>query len=156
MVGYCVSKCAALSFTDGVRIELKKWGVQVVSIEPHLFRTNLIGMEAQHKALRDLWLSSRHVTLADYGEEFFEGAKRALDHGIGSARTNIPDVVEAMYDSVTIRYPESHRKVCSSELERLRCWLLINILPSFLQDYLLHKGTAYITGPPAGLSKKSV
>lgn len=147
MVGYCVSKCAALSFTDGVRIELQKWNVKVVSIEPHLFRTNLIHMEAQHKALRRLWETSRPVTREDYGDKFFEGAQKLLDHGIGTARSNIPDVVQAMYDSVTVKYPESHRKVCSSELERLRCWFLINVIPRWLQDYLLHMGAAFITGP---------
>lgn len=154
MVGYCVSKCAALSFTDGIRIELMKWNVQVISIEPHLFRTNLIAMESQHKALRSLWDSSRPVTREDYGEEFFGGAKKLLDHGIGTARTNIPDVVDAMYDSVTVRYPEIHRKVCSSELERIRCWFLINIIPRGLQDYLLHMGAAFVTGKPVKLAKK--
>lgn len=149
MVGYCVSKCAALSFTDGIRIELKKWNIKVISVEPHLFRTNLIAMEAQHKALRNLWDTSRQVTRDDYGEPFFEGATRLLDHGIGTARTNIPDVVQAMFDSVTLKYPESHKKVCSSELEHLRCWFLIYILPSCLQDFLLHKGAQFITGKPA-------
>ena len=157
MVGYCVSKCAALSFTDGIRVELKKWNVQVISIEPHLFRTNLVAVEAQHKALRNLWDTSMPVTRQDYGEEFFEGAKRLLDQGIGSARTNIPDVVDAMFDSVTVRYPELHKKVCSSELERIRCWLLINIIPSALQGYLLQLGAAFVTGKPARLlqQKKS-
>ena len=148
MVGYCVSKCAALSFTDGVRIELKKWNIQVVSIEPHLFRTNLIAMEQQHKALRRLWDTSRPVTRDDYGEQFFGNAQKLLDHGIGTARTNIPDVVRAMYDSVTVRYPELHKKVCSSALEQLRCWFLINIIPRALQDFLLHMGAKFITGPP--------
>jgi len=149
MVGYCMSKCAALSFTDGVRIELQKWNIQVVSIEPHLFRTNLIAMEQQHKALRRLWDSSRPITKQDYGENFFEGAKKLLDHGIGTARTNIPDVVDAMYDSVMVKYPEIHKKVCSSELERIRCWFLINIIPRALQDFLLHMGAKFVTGAPA-------
>lgn len=148
MVGYCVSKCAALSFTDGIRIELKKWNIQVISIEPHLFRTNLIAMEAQHKALRQLWDTSRPVTRQDYGEQFFDGAKKLLDHGIGTARTNIHDVVSAMYDSVTIRHPEVHKKVFSSELERLRCWFLINVLPRAIQDYLLAWGASLVTGKP--------
>lgn len=150
MVGYCASKCASLSFTDGIRIELKKWNIKVISIEPHLFRTNLIAMEAQHKALQRLWDTSRSVTRQDYGPEFFEGAKKLLDHGIGTARTNIPDVVDAMYDSVTIESPESHKRVLSSDLERLRVWFLINVIPSSLQDFLLSKGAAYITGPTAG------
>lgn len=132
---------------------MKKWNVQVISIEPHLFRTNLIAMEAQHKALRHLWDTSREVTKQDYGEEFFEGAKKLLDSGIGTARTNIPDVVQAMYDSVTIKYPELHKKVCASELERLRCWFLINIVPSALQNNLIHWVASYITGKPALLTK---
>lgn len=154
MVGYCVSKCAALSFTDGIRIELDKWGIQVVSIEPHLFRTNLIAMEQQHKALESLWESSRLVTREDYGDHFFKGAQKLLDHGIGTARTNIDDVVQAMFDSVTIKHPELHKTVCSSELERFRCWLLINILPPSLQSFLLAKGASFITGAPAMLLKK--
>lgn len=150
MVGYCASKCAALSFTDGIRIELKKWNIKVISIEPHLFRTNLIAMEAQHKALQRLWDTSRPVTRQDYGDPFFEGAKKLLDHGIGTARTNIPDVVQSMFDSVTIVHPETHKRVLSSDFERLRVWFLINVIPSSLQDLLLSKGAAYITGPTAG------
>lgn len=153
MVGYCVSKCAAQSFTDGVRIELLKWNIQVVSIEPHLFRTNLVAHEAQHKALRRLWDSSRQVTRDDYGEHFFDGAKKLLDHGIGTARTNIPDVVQAMYDSVTVRSPELHNKIFSSNFERLRCWFLINVLPNWLQTYLLSMGAAFITGKPVMLTQ---
>lgn len=148
MVGYCVSKCAALAFTDGIRIELQKWNIQVISIEPHLFRTNLIAMEAQHKALKNLWNESRPVTREDYGEEFFAGAQRLLDYGCGTARTNITDVVQAMYDSITIKYPESHKRVLSSDLERLRCWFLIHIIPRALQDYLLSRGATFITGTP--------
>lgn len=151
MVGYCVSKCAALSFTDGIRIELKKWNIQVISIEPHLFRTNLIAMDAQHKALEKLWEESRNVTRQDYGDEFFGGAKHLLDHGIGTARTNIKDVVGAMYDSITIRYPEVSKKVCSSEIERIRCWFLINIIPRALQDYLLAWGATFVTGKPSAI-----
>lgn len=155
MVGYCASKCAALSFTDGIRIELQKWNIKVISIEPHLFRTNLIAMDAQHKALQKLWDTSKPLTRKDYGESFFEGAKRLLDHGIGTARTNIPDVVDAMYDSIILKSPESHKRVLSSELERIRVWFLINIIPSSLQDYLLSKGAAYITGPTAGITAKA-
>lgn len=148
MVGYCVSKCAALAFTDGLRIELQKWNIQVISIEPHLFRTNLIAMEAQRRSLRNLWENSRSITREDYGEDFFQGALKLLDYGCGTARTNISDVVQAMYDSVTIRYPETHNRVLSSDLERLRCWFLIHIIPRALQDFLLSRGATYITGTP--------
>lgn len=155
MVGYCVSKCAALSFTNGIRIELEKWGIKVVSIEPHLFNTNLVAREAQRNALVKLWQDSKSITKYDYGEQFFDGALKLLDRGTDSARDNIPDVVQAMYDSVTLQYPERNRKICSSELERFRVWFMINILPPFLQDFLLSFGATFLTGKPDLLKEDS-
>lgn len=39
MVGYCMSKSAVISFSDGLRREMKKWEIDVICIEPHLFRS---------------------------------------------------------------------------------------------------------------------
>lgn len=153
MVGYCASKYAALGFTDGARSELVKWGVKVVSVEPHLFNTNLIAQEQQSKAFELLWQQSRQVTRDDYGDEFFRGGAALMNRAISSARTNIDDVVQALYDSVTVRYPELHRVVCSSELERLRCWFGLNVIPGNLRDFLLHFGTAWVVGKPTRLDQ---
>lgn len=37
-VAYCMSKAAVIAFNDGLRRELAKWNIEVVSIEPHLYR----------------------------------------------------------------------------------------------------------------------
>lgn len=37
-VAYCMSKAIVIAFTDGLRRELAKWNIEVVSIEPHLYR----------------------------------------------------------------------------------------------------------------------
>lgn len=37
-VAYCMSKGAVITFSDGLRRELAKWGIEVVCIEPHLYR----------------------------------------------------------------------------------------------------------------------
>jgi short-subunit dehydrogenase len=42
MVGYCMSKSAVISFSDGLRREMKKWEIDVICIEPHLFRSQKI------------------------------------------------------------------------------------------------------------------
>lgn len=151
-----MSKCAALSFTNGIRIELLKWGVKVVSIEPHLFNTNLVSRAAQQNALKTLWQTSKPITRHDYGDEFYEGAVKLLDRGTDSARNNISDVVNAMYDAVTLKYPARETKVCSSQLERLRVWFMINILPAFVQDFLLAWGASLITGKPALVEQKQL
>lgn len=38
MIGYCMSKSGVISFSDGLRREMKKWGIEVVCIEPHLMK----------------------------------------------------------------------------------------------------------------------
>lgn len=37
-VAYCMSKGAVISFSDGLRREISKWGIEVVCIEPHLYK----------------------------------------------------------------------------------------------------------------------
>lgn len=37
-VAYCMSKGAVIGFSDGLRREAAKWGVEVVCIEPHLYK----------------------------------------------------------------------------------------------------------------------
>lgn len=147
-----MSKCAALAFNDGVRVELKKWNIQVISIEPNLFQTNLIAADAQRENLHKIWKTSREVTRRDLGEDYFNGSLKLLDFGLGTARTNITDVIDTMYDSVTIKYPERHYWVCASLFERLYSWSLINIVPVSLQDLLMNRIVLYITGPPKCIS----
>lgn len=147
-----MSKCAALAFNDGMRVELRKWNIQVISIEPHLFQTNLIAANTQRSHLRRLWETSRDVTRKDLGEGYFEGALKLLDFGLGTARTNINDVIDTLYDSVTIKYPECHYWICSSTWERLYSWLLINVIPLNVQDFLMSRIVLYITGSPECIS----
>lgn len=37
-VSYCMSKGAVITFSDGLRRELAKWNIEVVCIEPHLYK----------------------------------------------------------------------------------------------------------------------
>ena len=37
-VAYCMSKGAVITFSDGLRRELAKWNIEVVCIEPHLYK----------------------------------------------------------------------------------------------------------------------
>lgn len=37
-VAYCMSKGAVITFSDGLRREAAKWGIEVVFVEPHLYK----------------------------------------------------------------------------------------------------------------------
>lgn len=36
-VGYCMSKSATIALTTGLRVELAKWGVKAINIEPFFY-----------------------------------------------------------------------------------------------------------------------
>ena len=92
MVGYCVSKAAVISFSEGLRREMKKWNVDVITIEPHLFNTNLCNSEANHQLLLNAWSETPADIKSDYGECYFEGFQRFLNKVLGSARPRILNV----------------------------------------------------------------
>lgn len=93
MVGYCVSKAAVISFSEGLRREMKKWDIDVITIEPHLFNTNLVNSEVNHEQLRRAWSETDNDIVEAYGECYFEGYQRFLNKVLGSARPRVFNVI---------------------------------------------------------------
>jgi len=148
IVSYCVSKASLVSFSDGLRREVSKWGINVVTIEPHLFRTNLVNSENQHSALDNAWKNSLKEVQESYGESYFEGYKRYLDKMIDSARGSVEDVVDTMVVAVTDKFVARSYRVVKNDLENLRLGIY-RFIPERALDligYLL-----YDIGKPAAL-----
>lgn len=93
MVGYCVSKAAVISFSDGLRREMKKWNIDVITIEPHLYNTNLVNSKVNHDQLQRAWRETPDDIKQAYGECYFEGYQRFLNKVLGSARPRISNVI---------------------------------------------------------------
>ncbi|KAF8793641.1 D-beta-hydroxybutyrate dehydrogenase like protein [Argiope bruennichi] len=72
-VGYCMSKSAAIALSVGLRIELMKWGVKVISIQPFLYKTPLTNEDTVIELTEKTWLKSDPQTREDYGRPHFRG-----------------------------------------------------------------------------------
>lgn len=147
MVAYSMSKAAVISFSEGLRRELKKWSIDVISIEPHLFRTNLCNDQVQKKQLLDAWKATPEVVREAYGDCYLDGYRKFLDKVLGSARPQINRVVDAMMMAVTHKFVAPEYRVMG-DLERIRI-AVYNFLPVRFLDTLSHNLSAFYTGKPA-------
>jgi len=148
---YSMSKHAAVSFADGLRREMKKWGITVHSIEPTLYKTPIAANDALKSNLKTNWEATPIEIQESYGEEYFKAFQDKLAIMTNMAKGNINEVVEDMLDAVAGKRPKT-RYVPSTAVQ-LRARLLTAI-PTELQDFLLCK-----SGPkcaPAGATHNGI
>lgn len=151
MVGYCVSKCGVISFSDGLRREMKKWDIDVITIEPHLFNTNLVNNEANHRILNKAWEETPSDIKADYGDDYFVGYQVFLNKVLGSARPQVSRVVETMFTAVTDEFVGTCYPVLG-DVESLRIWMW-GFWPNRALDLLSYYAAVCTTGQPAAVIK---
>lgn len=147
MVGYCVSKCGVISFSEGLRREMKKWNIDVITIEPHLFNTNLVNNEVNHRLLNKAWDETPSDIKEAYGDCYFTGYQRFLNKVLGSARPRVGQVVETMYTAVTEQLVSPSYLVLG-DIEALRIWMW-TFWPTRALDYLSYYAAILQTGEPA-------
>ena len=146
MVGYCVSKAAVISFSEGLRREMKKWAIDVITVEPHLFNTNLVNNEYNHRVIQKAWDETPEEIRADYGDVYFAGYKNFLNKVLGSARPRISHVVETMFTAVTEEFVGPSYLVMG-DLEALRVWMW-SFWPTRALDFLSYYAAILQTGKP--------
>jgi len=151
MVGYCVSKCGVISFSEGLRREMKKWDIDVITIEPHLFNTNLVNNEANHRILNKAWEETPDDIKEAYGDKYFSGYQVFLNKVLGSARPRIQHVVETMFTAVTDQFVGPSYQVLG-DVESLRVWMW-SFWPTRALDFLSYYAAIIQTGQPAAKLK---
>lgn len=146
MVGYCVSKCAVISFSDGLRREMKKWDIDVVTIEPHLFNTNLVNNENNHRIVNQAWEQTPVDVREAYGDVYFDGYRTFLNKVLGSARPRVNHVVETMTTAVTEEFVSPSYFVLN-DIEHLRVFAY-NFIPTRVLDLISYYAAILQTGQP--------
>jgi hypothetical protein len=148
---YCVSKAALISFTQGLRRELSKWSIDVISIEPHLFRTNLVYQERQLNDLAKAWNESPDSTRAAYGEQYYQRFRKFVQRMLDTARGDTRIVVQTVQNALLDPAPLPCYRVLAHPLERVR-FLAYDLLPESLLDQLAHLVMKNQTGEPDAIN----
>lgn len=151
MVGYCLSKSAVISFSDGLRREMVKWGIDVITIEPHLFNTNLVNNEANHRIIHHAWAETSKEIRDAYGDAYFQGYQIFLNKVLASARPRVSAVVDTIFSAVTEQFVSPVYMVLG-DLESLRVWMW-TFWPTRALDYLSYLAAIAQTGQPIARMK---
>lgn len=133
-VGYSMSKHAMVSFADGLRREMKKWGVKVITVEPGLYRTRMTTEDAVNKGLENNWQKTPDIVKESYGQDYFEAFRKSLLKAQQTARTNILEVIETLQEAVLVENP-NYTYRCAGVKDLIRFWIM-SIMPTPIMDIL--------------------
>ncbi|MCY4081540.1 MAG: SDR family oxidoreductase [Caldilineaceae bacterium] len=124
---YCASKFALEAFTDGMRLELKPWGIEVVSVQPGAIKT-------------EIWNKARAYVdseLRKYPPNAFEKYGPLLDKMAESLEkpkgVGADEVARTVETALTVAKPKARYLVGRDAL--IRSW--IESLPTSLRDRLI-------------------
>ncbi|KAF2351382.1 Short-chain dehydrogenase/reductase SDR [Trinorchestia longiramus] len=148
---YSMSKHAAVSFADCLRLEMRKWNISVHTVEPTLYRTPITNVENLHRSLDQTWQECPAEVRRSYGQEYLKDFKVTVNNHMSNAKPSekIKEVIADMVDAVAGQEPLP-RYVPSVETQ-IRCRLL-STLPAKMRDTLLLKG--HPKTPPAFLAAR--
>ncbi|XP_055346861.1 retinol dehydrogenase 16-like [Paramacrobiotus metropolitanus] len=140
MVGYSMTKHAQIALADGLRRELKKFGIKVSLVEPGAYKTTMNDAAVGLSAVDKHWQNSSEEMRTFYGEAYYAAFKKHLEKVSASSCARLSEPVDCMEDAVISEHPKL-RYVPGSTGARLRGFIL-PFLPYCVQDYLMKMAAA--------------
>ncbi|GFT82676.1 estradiol 17-beta-dehydrogenase 2 [Nephila pilipes] len=103
---YTTSKYAAVGFTNALRQELNIWGIKVISIEPEMFKTELLNLQAIHNQVDPSFRNLDDSLKDDLDENFANSFVKLKDCFLFLASPRLNAVVEDLESAVSLVYPD--------------------------------------------------
>ena len=131
---YSMSKYALEAFSDGLRYEMKPWGVSVHIIEPGMFQTNILDKSNLRNEWKDIWEIQPEEIKQSYGEEYYRSAVDITDDLVNTlASPNTHKVVNSVCHAVLSSSPKSRYPV---GFDAHTLWMAIATLPTTIGDFI--------------------
>ena len=150
---YSMSKHAAISFSDGLRRETRKWGIKVSTIEPMVYKTPMAGSDYFTREVEKQWNESSDDVRQLYGQEYYENYKTRKDTlKVTTAGDNIYEVIDKMVDAIRNPDPKIRYVAIPGKKFHKIAIFLAQLLPLEVSDQMFaHKTTG--APKPAGLQQ---
>ncbi|XP_049838211.1 short-chain dehydrogenase/reductase family 9C member 7-like [Schistocerca gregaria] len=111
MSPYCMSKSAVISYCDALRVEMKKWGVSVCTVEPSSYMTGLNNPDhfkaTISKNFQTCPLSVREAYGLDYDDKCSE--RMSLLTFLAKRNPSIDNVIHELVEACIGRYSKVRR-----------------------------------------------
>jgi NAD(P)-dependent dehydrogenase (short-subunit alcohol dehydrogenase family) len=145
MSSYCATKHAAEAFTSSLRMEMKSWGIPVVTMNPSFHKTPIVagGVSNTVKA----WKLVDPDTQAQYGEAYVNGMIKQTGL-VDLVLWNPMNVVYALEDAVSKVRPQSQYLVgCDAKT----VFPVYRMMPTWLSEFLVGLGVRFAIPKPAAM-----
>mmetsp|Transcript_6242 Transcript_6242/g.13479 ORF Transcript_6242/g.13479 Transcript_6242/m.13479 type:complete len:334 (-) Transcript_6242:246-1247(-) len=131
---YCASKYAVEAYSDGLRIDMRPWGVTVHIIEPGVFPNTGLYQRFQ-TGLDKAWDATTPELRAAYGEDFKAAMRESLGKAKSSNSTNKDTtlVPKAVVHALTSARPLYRYKVGKDSQNIIP---IVKMLPEAVTDWL--------------------
>ncbi|XP_006007120.1 D-beta-hydroxybutyrate dehydrogenase, mitochondrial-like [Latimeria chalumnae] len=133
---YTLTKRGLTAFCDSLRIEMKKFGVQVSMIEPGNF-SPATRIQPQHTA-EEVWSKLSEENKSTYKWEYIKEVTELIKQELQNGNANVNEVIEAIVDALTSATPKAHYRVASA-LEKVLVFLCIHF-PAYVTDTIFSFG----------------
>ncbi|NXE99252.1 RDH16 dehydrogenase, partial [Menura novaehollandiae] len=132
--GYCISKYGVEAFSDSLRREMRRFGVQVSIIEPGGFQTGIIDPAPLVKSFARLWEQLPAEAQAAYGRHYVDkyAKNTVLAHRLSSSR--LSHVTDAMTHALLSRCPRSRY---AAGWDARLIFLPLSYCPTWLSDTII-------------------
>lgn len=130
IVPYCMSKSASLSYSDGIRRELRKFSVSVHSIEPSFYATPILSVLETSPQWKNFPSDLKKL----YGDTYFEQLQkrfRMIMYLMTHSCSEVYQVVDSLADAAIGSNPEAHY---SPSLLCVFLYYCVQFTPSFILD----------------------
>lgn len=135
---YSLSKWAVEGFSECLRLEMKRWGVNVIVIEPGNFvaATALYEGDAIKRQSDNMWNNMSQRVKDDYTEEYFRKQIETMTYYSKHGNSDTSPVIKTMVDAVSHTYPQTRYQVMSWQ-EKVKCFVSTHF-PSIVYDSIYY------------------
>ncbi|XP_054311164.1 17-beta-hydroxysteroid dehydrogenase type 2 [Pongo pygmaeus] len=150
MASYGSSKAAVTMFSSVMRMELSKWGIKVVSIQPGGFRTNIAGTSDKWEKLeKDILDHLPAEVQEDYGQDYILAQRNFLLLINSAASTDFSPVLRDIQHAISAKSPFAYYTPGKAAY----LWLcLAHYLPIGIYDYFAKRNFRQDKPMPRALS----
>jgi len=141
---YYASKHAAESLSASLRYELRKWKIQVVTVNPSVHETPLA--KSTEQGAIQMWNRLSPKMKEDYGQDVYDEFYRNFTDAVATFMWNPKVVTDEVCHCVQTRYPSS-QLIVGSDAKYLIS--LMMLFPTWLQEWVISKSVETHAQPAA-------
>ncbi|XP_068137246.1 D-beta-hydroxybutyrate dehydrogenase, mitochondrial-like [Hyperolius riggenbachi] len=133
---YCITKYGVEAFSDCLRMEMYKWGVKVILIEPGNFiaATGIFTREGVERRGEEMWEQASEIVRDDYGKVHFSQQLAKMKSFVNAGMRTMSPVLSAITDALSSKYPYTRYNPSDTYV-----WIKVQLmshLPAAVADFI--------------------